>query len=120
MTKEHHPMEDEGDAVEDDFMRYASKWNKNSAAQHKDNHNRCCKCSWKACCISSTISWLIINIATWTTFGILVAQDYIDISFHDPGESPNTTTTITEYITPIVTSTATSIATLVSNTTELF
>ncbi len=29
MTKDHHPMEDQGNEVEDDFMRYAAKvWTK--------------------------------------------------------------------------------------------
>ncbi len=124
MTKDHHPMEDQGNEVEDDFMRYAAKWTKNPAAQNNDSHDhnkRCRKCcSWKTCCISSTVGWLLVNIAVWTTFGVLVAQDYIDISFHEPGEGPSPTTTITEYATQTVSTTATTIATAVANTTALF
>lgn len=60
---------------EDDFINFI----KNGA---KKNEKYCC--TWKACCITTTVGWLLSSIAIGTTIGILVAKDYINITFQNP------------------------------------
>lgn len=117
MTKD-TPLEDDGAAVEDDFMRYAAKWHQSGGPPDPDDTASpgCCRCgrkrccSWKACCLASTVVWVLVTAAVCTTVGVLIWQDYLDVTVAPPS---TTTTAIAETI-------STAVATATATTSSLF
>ncbi len=58
---------------DDDFVKYLNV---------KNTKKHCC--SWKLCCITTTIGFTLSAIIFATTIGILVAKDIILIEINDP------------------------------------
>lgn len=69
---------------DDDFVKYIKTGNP------KTREEQNC-CSWKACWISTCVTWGLTSIAAAVTFGVLIGKHYINVSFQDPNNPGNGT-----------------------------
>jgi hypothetical protein len=76
-------MMKEQDNNDDDFVRYIKTGNP------KTRDEKYC-CSWKACCISTCVTWAFTSIAAAVTFGVLIGKHYINVTFQDPNNLNDT------------------------------
>lgn len=64
---------------DDDFVLYTKNMKKKQCV------------SWKTCCIASSVTWFLTTLSFLTTFGILVAKEYILIDVQNPNYYGNDT-----------------------------
>ena len=78
-------MKEQDTTNDDDFVKYIK------TGKTKSDEHYCC--TWKACWISTCATWALTSIATAITFGVLIGQHYIKVSFQDPHHPGNNTIT---------------------------
>jgi hypothetical protein len=60
---------------DDDFVRYIQTGNKAKSG-------KCC--TWKACWVSTCVTWAMTSVAAAITIGVLIGKHYILVTLQDP------------------------------------
>lgn len=68
---------------DDDFVQYIKTGNPKTRDEY------CC--SWKACWISTCVTWAFTSVAAAVTLGVLIGKHYIEITLQDPDNPGNGT-----------------------------
>lgn len=77
-------MKEQKDIEDDDFIKFIKNGGKKT--------DKYC-CTWKACCITTTVAWLLSTISVGITLGVLIGKDYINVTFQNPHDLMNITNT---------------------------